>query len=58
MKMYTAFDIIRLVQDVISTKIAELDAEESYVLMEAERGIVASIMMEEEWERDASSEKQ
>lgn len=50
-KMYTAFDVIRIVQRVVSDELCELDefdAPEAYYKIE--RGIIAELVKEDEHE--------
>lgn len=50
-KLYTAFDVIRLVQRVVSDELCELDefdAPEAYYKIE--RGIIAELVKEDEHE--------
>ena len=47
-KLYTAFDVIRMVQAAVSDTVCTMDAEESTVTAyEIERGIVAELVKEE-----------
>lgn len=46
-KLYTVFEIIRLVQDATSNEICGLGAEEASVAFEVERSIIAELVKEE-----------
>ena len=45
-KLYTAFDVIRLVQKATSNEICGLGAEEASVAFEVERSIIAELVKE------------
>jgi hypothetical protein len=49
-KLYTAFEIIRLVQDVVSDEICGLSEEEVATAYEIERSIIAELVKEGEHE--------
>lgn len=46
-RMYTAFDVIRLVQRVVSNESCDLDVENCCTALEIERGIIAKLVSEE-----------
>lgn len=49
-KLYTAFDVIRLVQETVSEEICGLGDETMVVAYEVERGIIRKLVKEEEHE--------
>lgn len=46
-KLYTAFDVIRLVQETVSEEICSLDDGETWVAYEIERGIIGKLVKED-----------
>ena len=46
-KLYTVFEIIRLVQETVSEKICSLDDGETWVAYEIERGIIGKLVKED-----------
>ncbi len=46
-KLYTAFEIIRLVQETVSEEICSLDDGEAWVAYEIERGIIGKLVKED-----------
>lgn len=49
-KLYTAFDVIRLVQEAVSEEICGLGDETMVVAYEVERGIIRKLVKEDEHE--------
>lgn len=49
-KVYTAFDVIRLVQEAVSEEICGLGDETMVVAYEVERGIIRKLVKEDEHE--------
>lgn len=54
-RLYTAFDVIRLVQKATSNEICGLGAEEASVAFEVERSIIAELVKEDEHENRDSN---
>ncbi len=46
-KLYTAFEIIRLVQDTVSEAICRLDTESAQMVYDIERSIIAELVKED-----------
>lgn len=46
-KLYTVFEIIRLVQETVSEEICSLDDGETWVAYEIERGIIGKLVKED-----------
>lgn len=46
-KLYTVFEIIRLVQETVSEEICSLDDGEAWVAYEIERGIIGKLVKED-----------
>ncbi len=46
-KLYTAFDVIKLVQETVSEEICSLDDGETLVAYEIERGIIGKLVKED-----------